>query len=162
MISLSACSALDGEPDPGPLHQDSSDETWRSCTAENEDHQHALGFTVLRNPSKHAAHLTDVSLVGAKNVRMVEAFVVGIVDRTTVGLQEWPPGRVASTQAWDDRVAADQATIPSRGEDKNLVVHLETSALPASLSGLRISYQLDGDDYSYVTPTSLEIKEACF
>lgn len=153
---------LSGGPDPGPLGGGTSDETWEACTASTPDHQHAMGFTVLRNPSGHPAHLTDVSLVGAKSVRMVEAVVVDIVDHTTVGIQEWPPGTVVGTQAWGARVAHDMATIPPGGDDKNLVVHLETSGLPASLSGLRISYELDGDDYSYVTPTSLDIKGACF
>lgn len=161
VMASSACTELGG-PDPGPLGEGKSDGIERTCVVDVEGRQHAMGFTVLRNPSKHPAHLASVALVGAKDVRMVEGFVLDVADQTLVGIQEWPPGTVEATQAWADRVPADGATIPSRGKDKNLVVHLETSALPASLSGLRISYQLDGDDYSYVTPTSLEIKEACF
>jgi len=121
-----------------------------------------MGFTVLRNPSEHPAHLTDLSLVGAKNVRMVEAVVLDIVDHTTVGIQEWPPGTVVGTQAWAARTAYNEAMIAPADKDKNLVIHLETSGIPASLSGLKISYELGGDDYSFVTPTSVDIKDVCF
>ena len=122
---------------------------------------YSMGYEVLRNPAEETARLTEVALVGAENVQLVEAVVMDIVDRTTVGLQEWPPGTVEGTQEWSARVASDGAIVPP-GDEKSLVLHLRPSTVPASLAAVRIRYELDGKDYEYETATSLQIKDKCF
>ena len=160
VATVSGC-GLFGGPDPGPIGKRAAEEVSESCLPAKDDGQYAMGFEVLNNPDTDEAHLTGVSLVGAKDVRMVEAVVVDVVDSTSVGLQYWPP-LISGTPQWTARVPHSGAVIPAKTQTKNLVLHLETTGLPASLTGTRVAYEIDGHDYEFETGSALEIKDKCF
>ena len=128
----------------------------------SDDGQYAFGHLVLRNPSEDDAVISEVSLVGAVGLRLVESVVMEIADTTLVGVQPWPPATVTNTSRWEGRAPAAGATIGARADDVNLVLHLAADVPPASLEAVRVAYELDGRHYAFDSWSTLTIRTACF
>ena len=139
-------------------------DTGEVCVPVSPDGQYAMGLHVLRNPDRHDAVITGLSLVEPKGLTLVGGVVLTI-DNTAVGVQtSWPPQGEADTPAWHSAVPAEGATIPAGSAfQKNLVLHLSgRPRTPASLKALKVAYRIGDHKYEMQTTYAVQIKAKCF
>lgn len=113
---------------------------------------------VITAPQTRSVTIRDVAFTGAKGVVLVSSFLLDIRARNALGNSPYPP---PAWPAWEDRVAANGATL-TPGVEKNLVVVIRRDSQEAGhADALEVTYFSVGKQYREPGGTRYVFADAC-
>lgn len=128
------------------------------CMPASASGNYTYALDAIENTSTAAVTIERVTLVGAKDVDLVESYVAPIVNNTLIGVQpNWPPTDPAP-QAFRDR-AELPSDLPAM-QMRNLVIHLRAGE-PSEIKAVEVTYQQGGARKKVRNSTALTIKATC-
>lgn len=152
LLVLTACAGLDVD---GPLTGGSGS----SLCMVQPDQGHATVGDVVRNGGDGTIVLKDLALVGAENLDLVDTFVIPMdgTDEYVLGAGSTEPEDPLAEAAWAAAVRPDSFELPA-GAQANVVVAVRTVIeAPGTAEGIRVTYSLDGRQYTSHTPMTIEL-----
>lgn len=171
LVALAGCTATDNtEPAPagtGPVSL--GDTSAVNCIPALRAGSYAMGFDTARNSGAESVTVKAVSLVGATNLAVADAYLMplksGGDDLVGVGLP-WPLAPADQPAGWADKVEAVGADRlpPTAGLDTwNLVLHLVTPdpAQPAGYDHVSLAYAVGGRNYEAPAANRVEVRSTC-
>jgi hypothetical protein len=153
VLLLAGCQV---QPAAGPLQYGGDPTTL--CIPTQPDQQIVFGDTVMA-PEGSALRIDRVTLIGAKNVKEIAAYVLPIPASGSIGSALYPP---TSSPAWSEKVPADGAQL-APGEHMNLVVALERpdDSKAGSLIAVNVTYTEASTAYEKAGTTRVFLKTDC-
>lgn len=128
----------------------------RVCVPAPEDDDTVIGDTMVEHQGDEPVTITDVSLVGARDLALVEAQLVELSsDESLVGIR-YATDEDSLPAGWEDRVEAEGADLEP-GEARNLVLVVDDDAEDTAFAeSARITYEdSDGNRYEQETLSSI-------
>lgn len=158
-VLVSACALVGAQGDSagaGPLAVSEIEGEW-CLPAFETDSDLMHGSEVLFNESDSVLQITDVSLVDARNLEISGTYQ-GPVRNVLMGtLLGWPSAERLQKRGFEPLGRVDP------NSQVNLVVLLRSGSdtRSADISGIRIEYEADGEDFSVTTRHSVIWRERC-
>jgi hypothetical protein len=154
LATSAADSSVGAASSQGPFEGETSA---TQCHAATGHSRFILGDEVLVNQGNHRATISSISIVRAKNLRLVRAFVTRVPSTgpvTLMGVVNGPPPEFyakGQDHLWKTRVKAAGAHVrpTSAGFDKNMLVVVRSPhpKKKSSLEHLRVRYHVGGSSY---------------
>ena len=170
--TLAGCtSTTPPPPDASPTGQhvrlSPSSETGEVCVPTGStDHSYAI--EPISNTSDHEVEVVSVRLLGARHVRLAEAFVLPEAARGEMGVLDGWPGEGVSPQTRRALIPIPGATlepastVSDEADELALALHLRTrSQGEASFDAVQVVYRTTGSDATYRSePSSISFRAA--
>ncbi|WP_182378702.1 hypothetical protein [Nocardioides sp. WS12] len=122
-----------------------------------------MGFNVVTNAGDKPAAVTDISLLDPVALTLKEAWLVPMNGAAVGDHSTFPPPEqiiTAAELAWDHREPIPGATA-ARGVRYNLVLHLDSGSTQPSASGIRLTYEVDGEEFGWQSEMGLAVRDVC-
>jgi hypothetical protein len=155
LVTFGADSSVGAAPLRGPFEAESTATQGHNASGHS---RFILGDEALVNKGHRRATISSISLVGAKNMKLVRAFVTRVPSQGPVTLMGvvngMPPGFFAKGQAhlWKARVHAAGAHVDptGAGSDENMLIVVKSlnQKKKCSLDHLSVKYRVG--DHRYV------------
>lgn len=152
LLVLSGCTS---SPGAGPLEYEGPEHN-ELCVPAVPGTSMVVGETIVA-PDGVEATLIDVNLVDARNLKLTEALIAPIIDRSAIGASAYPP----TEEAWGLRQDAVGATLAEDAASNLLLVLERSGDNSGTASSVQIRYTVDGAEYVEHGTTSIELAEAC-
>jgi hypothetical protein len=154
LVTFSADASVGAVPRRGPFEGESPARLGHDASGHS---RFILGAEALVNKGHHRATISSISIVGAKNMKLVRAFVTRVPSQGPVTLMGvvngMPPEFFAKGQAslWKTREKAAGAHVEptSAGSDENMLIVVKSMnpRKKCSLDHLRVKYRVGAHRY---------------
>jgi hypothetical protein len=160
---LAACEGAPGQEGPLVLGGDKG----KICLARGESTRFTVGIDSVTNRSTDPVSITDVSLVDARDMELIEAVIAPMPtvpnkNGSLILVGNWdsyPPPSSVSPE-WHEREPAVGSSLP--GGAARAFVFGVTADSDASATAVRVDYQTStGKRYEVRTSTEVQLKERC-
>lgn len=106
--------------------------------------------------------IAEVRLVNPVGVEAMAFYIARLGDSVPIGYDHWPPEIPDHQDLYSRRQPAENAEVPARSGIYWLFAHFRTPSRNGSFDAFDIRYKnANGEQFSFLTATRLEIEPSC-